>query len=102
MDIVPSGWGGEFDEEDGIIRIVQPPNLQVIRIDIWYDSDKEAKESTNVQEYDDSEIIVWNKGNNVKAASLETPQLNSEKQIAKKPPPSVNHVMHKEGSTSLL
>ena len=59
----------EFDEEDGMIRVVQSPNLQVMGIDIWYDSDEEAKESTNVQEYDDSEIIIQNKGNNAKAAS---------------------------------
>ena len=26
-DIVPSGWGEEFDEENRIIKIVQPPNL---------------------------------------------------------------------------
>ena len=29
-DIMPSRWGEEFDKEDGIIRIVQPPNLQVM------------------------------------------------------------------------
>ena len=29
-DIVPSGWGEEFDKENGIIRIVQSPNLPVI------------------------------------------------------------------------
>lgn len=23
-DIVPSGWGDEFDEEDGIVRVAQP------------------------------------------------------------------------------
>ena len=61
-------------------------------IDIWYDFNEEAKESTNVQEYNDSEIIIWNKGDNAKIASQETPQLNSKNQIAKKPPPSVNHV----------
>ena len=59
-------------------------------IDIWYDSDEEAKESTNVQEYEDSDIIVYN----VKAASQEIPQLNSKKQITKMPPPLVNLVTH--------
>ena len=49
-------------------------------IDIWYDSDEEAKGSMNVQEHDDSKIIVWNKGNNVKAATQEKSQLNSEMQ----------------------
>ena len=53
-----------------------------MRIDIWYDSD-EAKKITNVQEYNDSKIIVWNKGNNTGATSQETSQLNSKKQIAK-------------------
>ena len=57
-------------------------------IDIWYDSNEKSKESTNVQEHDDSEIIVYS----AKAASQKTPQLNCRKQIAKKPPPSVNHV----------
>ena len=47
-DIVPLGWGEEFDKEDDeAIRIVQPLNLQVMGIDIWYDFDEEAKESTN-------------------------------------------------------
>ena len=45
---MPSGWGEEFDEEDGIIRIFQPPNLQFMGVDIWYNSDEEAKESTKV------------------------------------------------------
>ena len=59
-------------------------------IDIWYDSDEEAKESTNVQEYNDSVIIVYN----AKVANQETPQLNSKKHIAKKPPLLVNYVTH--------
>ena len=60
-------------------------------IDIWYDSDEEAKESTNnIQEHDDSEIIVYS----AKVASHETPELNSKKQIAKQPSSSVNHVTH--------
>ena len=71
--------GEEFDREDGMTRIVQSPNLQVMGIDIWYDSDEEAKESMNIQEHDDFEIIVWNKGNNTKAASQETSHLNSKK-----------------------
>ena len=41
-------------------RIVQSPNLQAMGINIWYDSDEKAKESMNVQEHDDSEIIVYN------------------------------------------
>ena len=68
-DIVPLGWGEEFDKKDGLTRIVQSPNLQVMRIDILYDSDEKAKESTNVQEHDDSEIIVYN----AKAVSQGTP-----------------------------
>ena len=44
----------------------------------------------NAQEHDDSEIIVYS----VKAAGQRTLQLNSKKQIAKKPPPSINHVTH--------
>ena len=63
-------------------------------VDIWYDFDEEVKESMDVQEHDDSEIIVWNKSNNAEAANQETSQLNSKKQIAKKPPPSVNHITH--------
>ena len=46
-----------------------------MRINILYDSDEEDKESTNVQEHDDSEIIVYSE----KAASQETLQLNSKK-----------------------
>ena len=38
-------------------------------VDILYDSDKEVKKSIDVQGDDDSEIIVWNKGNNIEAAS---------------------------------
>ena len=38
-------------------------------IDIWYDSDEEAKESTNAHKHDDSEIIVYS----VKVVSQETP-----------------------------
>ena len=41
-DIVPSGWGEEFDEENRMIRIVQPLNPRVMRIYMWYDSNKEA------------------------------------------------------------
>ena len=41
--------------------------------DVWYDSDEEARKNVNVQEHDDSEIIVWNKGNSAKAVSQETP-----------------------------
>ena len=58
---MPSGWGEEFDEEDGIIRIDQPSTFQVMGIDIWYDSD-------------DPEIIVWNKESSSKIASQETSQ----------------------------
>ena len=32
--IVPLGWGEEFDEEDGMTRIDQPPTLQVMGINI--------------------------------------------------------------------
>ena len=65
-NIVPSRWGEEFDEEDGIISIVQPPNPRVMKIDIWYDSDEEV---IDAQEQEGSKIIVWNKKNNTKVAS---------------------------------
>ena len=46
-----------------------------MEIDIGYDSDEETKESTNVKEHDDYEIIVYN----AKVASQDTPQLNNKK-----------------------
>ena len=42
-----------------------------MRVDIWYDSDEKAKESMNVQKYNNYEIIIWNKDNNAWAASQE-------------------------------
>ena len=54
--IVPSGWGEEFDQED------QPPTLQVMGIDIWYDSD-------------DPEIIVGTKTTVPKQPVKRLPQL---------------------------
>ena len=68
--IVPSGWGEKFDEEDGMTKTDRPSTLQVMGIDIWYDSD-------------DPEIIVWDKDNSSKTASQE---------ISQKGAPSINHV----------
>ena len=73
---MPSRWGEEFDEEDGTISIVQPPNPRVMKIDIWYDSDEEV---TDAQEQEGSKIIIWNKGNNAKVASQEAPQISNRK-----------------------
>ena len=33
-NIVPSGWGEEFDKEDGMTRVDRPSTLQVMGIDI--------------------------------------------------------------------
>ena len=45
-------------------------------IDIWYDSDEKI---TDAQEQEGSEIIVWNKGNNIKVASQEAPYISNRK-----------------------
>ena len=42
-DIIPLGWGEEFDKEDRIVTTTHPQGPQVIRVNIWYDSNKEAK-----------------------------------------------------------
>ena len=41
-NIVPSGWGEEFNKEDGTISNVQHQHPRVMEIDIWYDSDEEV------------------------------------------------------------
>ena len=76
-DIMPIGQGEEFNEEDRIIKIVQLLNPRVMGIDVWYDSDDEARKKINVQEHDNSEIIIQNEGNSAKAVSQETPQLST-------------------------
>ena len=39
--IVPSRCGDGFDEEDRIVTTLQPLELAVMGINVWYDSDEE-------------------------------------------------------------
>ena len=40
-NIIPSGGGDEFSKEDEVITVPLPDVPCVMRINIWYDSDKE-------------------------------------------------------------
>ena len=39
---MPSRCGDGFDEEDGIVTTLQPLELAIMGIKVWYDSDEET------------------------------------------------------------